>query len=1456
MTPDGTLSVFAGTGTCGASTAGAATASMLNKPINLAIDSQDNVYVAQDTNGKVDKISSAGVLSAWAGAGPSGAIVEGPATASPMRVFGMVFDAQDNLYLGDWVRGYILKVDSSDNLTIFAGNGNTTTVTPGPARQSGMRGLYGLAFDSQQNLYATDLYLFYVYKITPAGILSIFAGNGTNTSASTAGPATSSALKGPWGLATDAADNVYVSINGAPSVVSITPAGTLTVIAGTGATGTTTPGLATATPLRSITSIRTQASSVYYADPNGNRVNRLFPASAPSAPTNLQITPGAGSISLSFDPPSSTGGTAVTSYEVSTDGGTTWNTLTTSGTGPITGTVTGLTNGQSYSVAVRAVNAIGTGPASGAQTANLPAVAPSAPTGLAADARNGAAELTFSVPDNGGAAITSYDVSLDDGTTWQTLPVTGSGATRTATVSGLTNNQQYTVRVRAVNSVGAGAASANTTVTPAPGAPVAPGAVSVTRGDSSATVTFNPPSDNGGSLITSYEVSTDNGVTWSALSTTGSSPVSGTVTGLTNGQAYDVRVRAVNSAGPGTASGSVSVTPATTPGAPGNFSVSRGDSSATVSFDPPSGTGGNAITSYEVSTDNGVTWSALSTTGSSPVSGTVTGLTNGQAYDVRVRAVNSAGPGTASGSVSVTPATTPGAPGNFSVSRGDSSATVSFDPPSGTGGNAITSYEVSTDNGVTWSALSTTGSSPVSGTVTGLTNGQAYDVRVRAVNGVGPGSASTSAGVTPAATPGAPSGLQVSRGDQSASVTFSVPASTGGDPITSYEVSTDDGATWSSLPVSGTGATRTATVSQLTNGQLYQIKVRARNSVGPGASSAPSEVRPARAPDAPANITVQPAGNGKLAVTFVPAGDNGDAVTHYEISTDNGTSWQTVATQAGPSGKRIATVTGLTNGTTYPVQVRAVNTAGASTASAAVPGTPAADAPSAPGALSASPGDGSATLSFAAPADDGGSAVTGYELSLDGGDTWRPLSTTGAGPNLRATLLGLTNGTAYSVKIRARNPIGAGAASAAVSFTPSATPATAPGAPSAVTATPGDRTAVLAFFPPAQDGGAPITGYEVSVNDGAWTGLDTTAGSNGTRTATLTGLTNGTVYGVRLRAINSVGAGVSTAAITVTPASPLPGAPTGLTVSPGDAALTVSFNRPDYDGADAIVRYEVSTDDGITWALLTTTSGADGRRTATVTTLVNGTTYPVRIRAVNGSGAGPASPSVAGTPAAVTVPVRIDLQLQLTTDTKLLGARATLTGGGLMPSSTYLLRMFSAPVVIASGRTNSLGGFRSAITMPRKACVAGGLHQLVLTGTAPDGTIVRDINWVVLDDTCSAHTGTTTKPPAGTVRLGSYLFPYQSSRLLLTTKRNLRASVGSLRGAKLVTVTGYTQTDKTSKAARAANRRLALQRAVAVRQYLRGLGVRTAIRVVGAGATNPTSKNQNLNRRVVISIRY
>jgi len=201
----------------------------------------------------------------------------------------------------------------------------------------------------------------------------------------------------------------------------------------------------------------------------------------------------------------------------------------------------------------------------------------------------------------------------------------------------------------------------------------------------------------------------------------------------------------VNAIGSGASSSAVSVTPATVPGVPTITSATPGNQTASIAFTAPGSDGGSPITDYEYELDASGSWTSLGTT-SSPA--TITGLTNGQSYSVAIRAVNAMGNGAGSTPESVTPVTVPDAPTITSATPDDQSISIAFAAPVSDGGSAITNYEYTLDSGTNWTALSPAdASSPVA--ITGLTNGTAYSIALRAVNAMGAGASSSAVSATP-----------------------------------------------------------------------------------------------------------------------------------------------------------------------------------------------------------------------------------------------------------------------------------------------------------------------------------------------------------------------------------------------------------------------------------------------------------------------------------------------------------------------------------------------------------------------------------------------------------------------------------------------------------------------------------------------------------------------------------
>ena len=441
--------------------------------------------------------------------------------------------------------------------------------------------------------------------------------------------------------------------------------------------------------------------------------------------------------------------------------------------------------------------------------------------------------------------------------------------------------------------------------------------------------------------------------------------------------------------------------------------------------------GGAEVTHYEYELDLSGTWIS---TGGTATSHTVTGLTNGQTYTFRVRAVNSAGASAAStASASVTPATVPGAPTNLGATVSDQRVDLIWTAPASNGGQSITGYEYEQGGSGTWIS---TGGTATGYTVFNLTNGQPYSFRVRALNSVGAGAASAaSPNVTPATEPDAPSGRGATVGDEQVDLIWTAPASNGGAVILRYEYELDFSGTWTS-----TGGTATSTtVRNLTNGQSYSFRVRAVNRVGESAASGSQSATPTTTePEAPESLSFTP-GDGQVTLRWrAPTNDGGEPITHYEYELDGSGTWISTGGTATSH-----TVTGLNNGQTYTFRVRAVNALGngAVVTLQATPspptgggggGGPRITVPSAPRNLLAGGGDGQVTLTWEAPEDDGGSAITDYEVRIDGKGRWISIGST----DTTHTVTGLVNGQVYVFQVRAVNSNRKGRASNRVEAAP------------------------------------------------------------------------------------------------------------------------------------------------------------------------------------------------------------------------------------------------------------------------------------------------------------------------------------------------------------------------------------------------------------------------------------
>ena len=365
--------------------------------------------------------------------------------------------------------------------------------------------------------------------------------------------------------------------------------------------------------------------------------------------------------------------------------------------------------------------------------------------------------VSWTAPANNGSAITGYDVRyrVTGATSWSSLSV--AGYARSLTITSLTNDTNYEVQVRAVNARGAGQWSQSTRAKPmratAPGVPTG---LVLNPSSSQVAVSWNAPVANGNSL-SGYQVQyRSTGGTWTDQTHTGLT-ISATITGLTNGAEYQVRVRSANTGQSPTAYSDWTPAAAATPQAstgvgappaPTGLTVAAGQQQITASWTPPSYTG-PVVTGYQLryKTSDASVW----TTVTDPVTvtvATIAGLTDGKTYDVAVNAANHYGSGAWSSGVSATLPSVPAAPAAPTLSPGDQQIEVSWTPPA-SDLSPITGYNVRyRPTGGTWADHSHTGLSSVT-TITGLTNDTQYEVQINAVNTHGTGDWSPSAKTTP-----------------------------------------------------------------------------------------------------------------------------------------------------------------------------------------------------------------------------------------------------------------------------------------------------------------------------------------------------------------------------------------------------------------------------------------------------------------------------------------------------------------------------------------------------------------------------------------------------------------------------------------------------------------------------------------------------------------------------------
>ena len=257
ITPAGVVSTFAGSGSAGSAN-GTGTSASFRKPHDIAIDQSGNVYVADHDNHLIRKITSAGVVSTFAGSGSAGSANGTGTSASFNGPSGIAIGPNGNIYVTDKGNNLIRKITSAGVVSTFAGSGSAGSAN-GTGTSASFRNPYNLNCDLSGNVYVADHDNHLIRKITSAGVVSTFAGNGSAGSAN--GTGTSASFNNPRDIDFDASGNIFVCDKTNHLIRKITSAGVVSTYAGSGSTGSTN-GTGTSA------SFNTPAGLVFDADDN------------------------------------------------------------------------------------------------------------------------------------------------------------------------------------------------------------------------------------------------------------------------------------------------------------------------------------------------------------------------------------------------------------------------------------------------------------------------------------------------------------------------------------------------------------------------------------------------------------------------------------------------------------------------------------------------------------------------------------------------------------------------------------------------------------------------------------------------------------------------------------------------------------------------------------------------------------------------------------------------------------------------------------------------------------------------------------------------------------------------------------------------------------------------------------------------------------------------------------
>jgi sugar lactone lactonase YvrE len=279
ISPAGDVTTFAGGGSSGTSQDGNGTAASFSGLSGLALDSTGNAYAAEFGGNRIRKITAAADVTTLAGSGAIGSL-DGHGTSATFNTPSSVAtDADGNIYVLEFIGAVVRKITPAGDVTTLAGSG-TAGFADGTGAAASFGQAYGIATDAAGNVYVADTGNNRIRKITPGGVVTTLAGSGQ--AGATDGAGSLASFAGPGGLAVDSDGTIYVADTDNSLLRKITPAGVVSTLAGQPGVLGAQNGIGTAATFKRPFGVTVDAAgNLYVADTFGNLIRKVTPVRAP-----------------------------------------------------------------------------------------------------------------------------------------------------------------------------------------------------------------------------------------------------------------------------------------------------------------------------------------------------------------------------------------------------------------------------------------------------------------------------------------------------------------------------------------------------------------------------------------------------------------------------------------------------------------------------------------------------------------------------------------------------------------------------------------------------------------------------------------------------------------------------------------------------------------------------------------------------------------------------------------------------------------------------------------------------------------------------------------------------------------------------------------------------------------------------------------------------------------------